>query len=166
MIMATKTTKTSAASSQDAPPNQADVTPPYTGQDYRFEIQSLYEIQKTLGSLIASVEALKTSSDMSDIKLDIREIKTDAGAAKTELHSAKIEIKTEAGSVKNELHSAKIWILSLFGAGFIALLVVFSIGYLRISDHEEKLTSVMSDMRVSIQQLVDANDANNKRVKH
>lgn len=124
----------------DAPAAVPQTTPTSIGYghpEYNF-VEAISAVNKTLGVLEAKLEALKESSNSSEIKQDIRELKSDIG------------------KVKDELHSAKIWILSLFGAGFLALLVVFSIGYLRLSDHEEKLTSVVSDMRVSIQQLVDA----------
>jgi hypothetical protein len=87
----------------------------------------------------------KLESDVGHIQSDMSEIKTDIRG-----------ITASIGTVKDDLHSAKIWMLCIFGGGFIALLVVFSGGYLRLSDNQEKLTSVMSEMRVSIQKLVDA----------
>jgi hypothetical protein len=137
---ATRTKNQNVTADDDAPATVPQTTPPAIGYghpEYHF-VQSISEVNKTLGVLEAKLEALKESSNSSEIKQDIRELKSDMG------------------KIKDELHSAKIWILSLFGAGFLALLVVFSVGYLRLSDHEEKLTSVVSDMRVSIQQLVDA----------
>lgn len=133
-------TKNPNSSADESPATVPQTTPPdigYGHPEYHF-VQALSEVNKSLGILEAKLEALKELSNSSEIKQDIR------------------ELKSGLSNVKDDLHTAKIWILTLFGAGFIALLIVFSAGYLRLSDQEEKLTSVISDMRVSIQQLVDA----------
>lgn len=68
--MAVKTPKTSSASNQDRPPEMADVSPPYRGNDYRFEYQALFDIQKSIGELKASVDALKSSTDSTKAKVE------------------------------------------------------------------------------------------------
>lgn len=128
------------ANADEAPASVAQTTPASIGYghpEYNF-VTSLAEVNKSLGILEAKLDALKEASNSSEIKQDIRELKAD--------------IK----EVKGELHTAKVWILSVFGAGFLLLSGIMITGYLRLADHDEKITSTISDMRVSIQQLVDA----------
>lgn len=61
-------------------------------------------------------------------------------------------IQSDVTEMKKDIR----WMLGIFGAGFIALLITFAVGYMRLSDNQEKQSVVMSDMRVSIQQVVDA----------
>ena len=132
------TSKTKGKESAGAPPPGLGSGSTTGGGDFLPHIwQSLDGIHKELGILGGKLEALKESTNSSEIKQDIRELKTDLG------------------KVKDEMHSAKVWILCIFGAGFLLLAGGIIAGYFRLSDHEEKTSSIISDMRVSIQQLVD-----------
>lgn len=125
----------------DAAPADIPQTTPknigYGHPEYQF-VESLSVVNQKLGVLEAKLEALKESSSSSEIKQEIRDLKSDIG------------------KIRDDLHTSKVWILSLFGGGVLLLLTVMVTGYFRLSDHEEKSTTLISDMRVSIQQLVDA----------
>jgi hypothetical protein len=129
----------SSQSSETGIPDMPMSTPNFAhNSDHSFTLQTVMELQKTVTELSVKIDALKEATNTPEIKQDIR------------------DQKSEIGKVKDELNSSKMWILSIFGGGFILLLGVFVAGYFRLVDHEEKLTSVVSDMRVSIQRLVDA----------
>jgi len=136
---AAKTNKPNSAADA-APADIPQTTPKDIGfghPEYHF-VESLSVVNRTLGVLEAKLEALKESSNSSEIKQEIRDLKSDIG------------------KIRDDLHTSKVWILSLFGGGVLLLLTVIVTGYFRLSDHEEKSTAIISDMRVSIQQLVDA----------
>lgn len=68
--MATKR-KSNGNSQEDRPPIQADVAPfSYPQNEYKFEIQALFEIQKTLGEVKTSIDSLKSSLDSTKRKVD------------------------------------------------------------------------------------------------
>ena len=128
-------------SSADAAPADIPQTTPknigFGHPEYHF-VESLSEVNKTLGVLEAKLEALKESSSSSELKQDIRELKSDL-------------VK-----IRDDMHTSKIFILSVFGVGFLILLSAIATGYFRLADRAEKSTDLTSDMRVSIQKLVDA----------
>lgn len=137
--MAPKINKPNTAA--DAAPADIPQTTPknigYGHPEYLF-VESLSVVNQKLGVLETKLEALKESSSSSEIKQEIRDLKSDIG------------------KIRDDLHSSKVWILTLFGGGVLLLLTVMVTGYFRLADHDEKSTALISDMRVSIQQLVDA----------
>jgi hypothetical protein len=137
--MAAKANKPNA--SADAAPADIPQTIPkdigFGHPEYHF-VESLSAVNRTLGILETKIEALKESSSSAEIKQEIRDLKSDLG------------------KIRDDMHSSKVWILSIFGAGFILLLFVFSNGYFRLADRAEKSVEITSDMRVQIQKLVDA----------
>ena len=69
--MGPKSRITSGGASTDRPPpTDNDITPPYRGNDYRFEYQALFDIQKSIGELKSTVDSLKVSIDSTKSKVD------------------------------------------------------------------------------------------------
>jgi hypothetical protein len=128
-------------SAADAAPADIPQTTPkdigFGHPEYHF-VESLSVVNRTLGILETKIESLKESSSSTELKQEIRDLKSDLG------------------KIRDDMHSSKVWILSIFGAGFILLLFVFVNGYFRLADRAEKSVEITSDMRVQIQKLVDA----------
>lgn len=151
--------KNKSGSTLDSAPIDAPQTIPasigYGHPEYHF-VESLSVVNRTLGILETKIESLKDSSDSTELKQEIRDLKSDLG------------------KIRDDMHTSKVWILTIFGGGVLLLLSVFSGGYLLLSSNadkttnlissnaekasanSEKTTALISDMRVSIQHLVDA----------
>ena len=99
------------------------------------------------GSWGGGIEArlAKLESDVGHIQSDISDIKTDIR-----------EVRNSIGKQTGDLHSGNTRILYTFGAGVVFLLGVFAWGYARLADQGDRVSSAVSDMRVAIQQVVDA----------
>lgn len=137
--MAAKTNKQNSVA-DSAPADIPQTTPKDIGfghPEYHF-VESLSVVNRTLGILETKIEALKESSSSAELKQEIRDIKSDL-------------VK-----IRDDMHTSKVWILTVFGGGVFLLLSVIATGYFRLADRAEKSADITSDMRVSIQKLVDA----------
>jgi hypothetical protein len=79
------------------------------------------------------------------------------GGGNMESRLAKLEsdvghIQTDTKDIKNDIRL----MLGIFVAGFLILLSGFIYGYIRLSDHDEKIFDEVSNIRVSLQQVTDA----------